>query len=172
MSAERRLARWLTTTGVVYAAGAIDFLVRPKAATRSLSMSGGSTLDDEDHLSHSLAGASWRRSRPALTAAATRGARALSRRCSWQRRRVGRDAVRYARTRRRGFAAAPPQTPRYGVRRPLQRPSRYTLRPGRAGGVEVSCRGEWPPQHRSSWYESILVLLGIGSSSSSHVTST
>ncbi|HEY7875919.1 MAG TPA: hypothetical protein VIG64_12450, partial [Actinomycetota bacterium] len=55
MSSEKRLARWLTTTGVVYAAGAVDFLARPKAATRSLNMSGGTPLEDEEPgLYHSL----------------------------------------------------------------------------------------------------------------------
>ena len=48
MSAERRLAQWLTVTGVVYAAGSVDFIARPRAATRSLNMSGGARLDDEE----------------------------------------------------------------------------------------------------------------------------
>ncbi|MEA2453394.1 MAG: hypothetical protein QOG04_2104 [Actinomycetota bacterium] len=33
---ERRLGLWLLATGGIYAAGAVDFLVRPWAATRSL----------------------------------------------------------------------------------------------------------------------------------------
>jgi hypothetical protein len=108
MSAERHLARWLTTTGVVYAAGAADFLVRPRAATRSLSMSGGSQLDDEEPgLYHSLACAYMATIAalaltagrdpdahralipPLLVAKATSSAAML---------------YRYARTRRRGFA--------------------------------------------------------------------
>ena len=47
-SSERRLARWLAATGVVYAAGAVDFTVRPRAATRSLSQVGGPPLPDEE----------------------------------------------------------------------------------------------------------------------------
>ena len=47
-SSERRLARWLAVTGVVYAAGAVDFTVRPRAATRSLSQVGGPPLPDEE----------------------------------------------------------------------------------------------------------------------------
>jgi hypothetical protein len=55
-SAERRLSAWLTATGVAYAFGAADYLARPKAATRSLSKSGGERLDDEEPgLYHSLA---------------------------------------------------------------------------------------------------------------------
>jgi hypothetical protein len=47
-AAERRLARWLTVTGVTYASGAVDFVARPKAATRSLGKAGGQPLDDEE----------------------------------------------------------------------------------------------------------------------------
>lgn len=58
MSAERSLARWLTVTGVAYAVGALDFVARPSAATRSLSMAGGDSLDDEEPgLYNSLASA-------------------------------------------------------------------------------------------------------------------
>ncbi|MFN2593766.1 MAG: hypothetical protein ABR579_02615 [Actinomycetota bacterium] len=53
---QRRFARWLTATGAVYAVGAVDFLVRPHASTRSLSMAGGEPLLDESPgLYHSLA---------------------------------------------------------------------------------------------------------------------
>ena len=45
-SAEKRLSRWLTVSGVAYAAGALDFLVRPEAATRSLGQAAGERLDD------------------------------------------------------------------------------------------------------------------------------
>ena len=49
---ERRLGAWLMVTGAVYAAGAVDFLVRPWAATRSLNSYARSTdvgdrLEDE-----------------------------------------------------------------------------------------------------------------------------
>ena len=55
-SSERRFARWLTATGAAYAAGAVDFLVRPHASTRSLSLAGGEPLADETTgLYHSLA---------------------------------------------------------------------------------------------------------------------
>lgn len=47
-SQEKRLARWLALTGVIYAAGAVDFTVRPEAATRSLSGAGGPPLPDEE----------------------------------------------------------------------------------------------------------------------------
>ena len=45
---ERRLARWLTVTGVIYALGAIDFTIRPEAATRSLSAAGDPPMPDEE----------------------------------------------------------------------------------------------------------------------------
>jgi hypothetical protein len=44
---ERRLGVWLLLTGSIYAAGAVDFLVRPWAATRSLNGYGGESIDDE-----------------------------------------------------------------------------------------------------------------------------
>ena len=47
-NSEKRLARWLAVTGVVYAAGAVDFTVRPRAATQSLSNVGGPPLPDEE----------------------------------------------------------------------------------------------------------------------------
>ncbi len=46
--AERRLARWLATTGTVYALGAVDYTLRPTAATRALNQAGGSPLPDEE----------------------------------------------------------------------------------------------------------------------------
>ncbi|MDQ3879340.1 MAG: hypothetical protein M3290_13485 [Actinomycetota bacterium] len=53
---EKRFARWLTATGAAYAVGAADFLVRPHASTRSLSLAGGDPLADESPgLYHSLA---------------------------------------------------------------------------------------------------------------------
>ncbi len=55
-TSQRRFARWLTATGAAYAAGAVDFLVRPHASTRSLSLAGGEPLADEDTgVYHSLA---------------------------------------------------------------------------------------------------------------------
>ena len=47
-TAEKRLARWLKVTGVIYALGAIDFTVRPRAATQGLSGVGGASLPDEE----------------------------------------------------------------------------------------------------------------------------
>lgn len=50
---ERRLGAWLLLTGSIYAAGAVDFLVRPWAATRSLNSyvpasDIGDRLEDEE----------------------------------------------------------------------------------------------------------------------------
>ena len=53
-TSERRLGAWLLLTGSIYAAGAVDFLVRPWAATRSLnsyvpaSDGIGTRLEDEE----------------------------------------------------------------------------------------------------------------------------
>ena len=44
---ERRLARWLTGTGILYALGAVDFVARPWAATASLSRLGGDKMESE-----------------------------------------------------------------------------------------------------------------------------
>ncbi|HYI44821.1 MAG TPA: hypothetical protein VE174_05075, partial [Actinomycetota bacterium] len=55
---ERRLRTWLLVTGAVYAAGAVDFLVRPWAATASLNQSGGEPIETEGSgLYNSLASA-------------------------------------------------------------------------------------------------------------------
>lgn len=50
---ERRLSVWLLATGAVYAAGAVDYLVRPWAATRSINSyvrttEPGERLEDEE----------------------------------------------------------------------------------------------------------------------------
>jgi hypothetical protein len=43
-----RMSLWLRATGTIYALGAVDFLLRPRAATVSLSRAaGGEALDDE-----------------------------------------------------------------------------------------------------------------------------
>lgn len=55
---ERRLSRWLTVTGAVYAAGAVDFIVRPWAAIKSLEKAGGHEMEPEEPgVYHSLASA-------------------------------------------------------------------------------------------------------------------
>ena len=57
-STERRLARWLTVTGIAYAAGAVDYVARPKVALQTLGRLGGEPLEPEDNgLYNSLAGA-------------------------------------------------------------------------------------------------------------------
>jgi hypothetical protein len=48
MAATGRMSLWLRATGTIYALGAVDFLLRPRAATTSLSrVAGGEALDDE-----------------------------------------------------------------------------------------------------------------------------
>jgi hypothetical protein len=108
MAAERRLARWLTVTGVVYAAGSVDFIARPRAATRSLNMSGGTPLEDEEPgLYNALAGAYM----ATIAALALRAGRDPEGRRELvvpllvaKAASSGAMLYRYARTRRRGFA--------------------------------------------------------------------
>jgi hypothetical protein len=108
MSAEQHLARWLTCTGVVYALGSIDFLARPRAATRSLNMSGGAPLEDEEPgLYNSLASAYM----ATIAALALRAGRDPEARKELvppllvaKAASSGAMLYRYARTRRRGFA--------------------------------------------------------------------
>ncbi|HEV3472193.1 MAG TPA: hypothetical protein VG408_03175, partial [Actinomycetota bacterium] len=42
------LRTWLIGTGVLYAVGAVDFVLRPRAATRSLNRYGGERIEDEE----------------------------------------------------------------------------------------------------------------------------
>ncbi len=46
-SSERLLRRWLTGTGLLYAAGAVDFTLHPRGAIETLSSAGGAPLDPE-----------------------------------------------------------------------------------------------------------------------------
>ena len=57
-STERRLSRWLKITGLIYAAGAVDYVVKPQGALDTLGKLGGEPLDPEGNgLYNSLAGA-------------------------------------------------------------------------------------------------------------------
>ena len=104
----RRLARWLTVTGAVYAAGAVDFTTRPRAATRSLNLAGGDPLPDEGPGLYNALASAYMATIAALALTAARDpddnrnliqpllvAKATS--------SVG-LLLRYVRTRRRGFA--------------------------------------------------------------------
>ena len=107
-SPERRLARWLTVTGVAYASGAFDFVARPKAATRSLGKAAGEPLDDEaPGLYNSLASAYM----ATIAALALTAARSPSERRDLvppllvaKAASSGALLYRYLTTRRRGFA--------------------------------------------------------------------
>jgi hypothetical protein len=108
MSAQRSLARWLTVTGVAYAAGALDFVARPSAATRSLSTAGGESLDDEEPgLYNSLASAYMATiASLALTAARDPDERRMLIPPLLVAKAVSSGALlyRFVRTRKRGFA--------------------------------------------------------------------
>ena len=108
-TAEDRLSRWLTMTGVAYAAGAVDFVVRPQAATRSLSQAGGERLEDEEPgLYHSLAVAYMATiAALALTAGRDVGARRALVPPLLVAKAASSCALlyRFVRTRRRGYAA-------------------------------------------------------------------
>ena len=57
-NAERLLRRWLKVTGLIYAAGAVDYVVKPEGALEALGKAGGEPLEPEGHgLYNSLAGA-------------------------------------------------------------------------------------------------------------------
>ena len=57
-TAERQLRGWLKLTGFLYAAGAVDYVVRPAGALEALGRAGGEALEPEGHgLYNSLAGA-------------------------------------------------------------------------------------------------------------------
>ena len=106
---ERRLARWLKVTGIAYATGAVDYLARPSAVTRTLSAVGEPLEDEPPGVYNSLAAAYMATiATLALTAAADpderRGlippllvAKATS---------SAALLLRYVRTRRTGFAVA------------------------------------------------------------------
>ena len=108
---DRRMKRWLLTTGAVYAVGAVDFLMRPRNSTDSLNMTGGEPIEPEDPpgVYNSLASAYM----------ATIAVLALTTAADPQENRAlvppllvakaGSSAAlmyRYFRTRRRGFAVA------------------------------------------------------------------
>ena len=57
-TAKRRLARWLKITGIVYAAGAVDYVARPAAALQTLGRMTSEPLEPEGNgVYNSLAGA-------------------------------------------------------------------------------------------------------------------
>ena len=108
MTSEKRLSIWLAATGFVYAAGAVYFLARPQAATRSLNQAGGLPLPDEEPgLYNALAGA-YMATIAALALSAARDPR--TRRALLGPLLVAKAAssggflLRYLQTRRRGFA--------------------------------------------------------------------
>lgn len=108
MSAESRLARWLTVTGGVYALGSVDFVVRPRAATRSLNLSGGVALEDEEPGLYNALASAYMATIAALALGAGRdptGRRALVPPLLVAKAASSAALLyRYARTRRRGFA--------------------------------------------------------------------
>jgi hypothetical protein len=109
MPAEKRLSRWLAVTGAIYAAGAVDFAARPRAATRSLNMAGGAPLEDETPGLYNALASAYMATIAALALGAARDP--AGRRELVPPLLVAKAAssaallYRYARTRRRGFAA-------------------------------------------------------------------
>ncbi len=107
-TSEKRLARWLAATGIVYAVGAVDFVARPNAATRSLNQAGGEPLPDEEPgLYNALAGA-YMATIAALALSAARDPSAhralLPPLLVAKATSSGGFLLRYLQTRRRGFA--------------------------------------------------------------------
>jgi hypothetical protein len=109
-ASEKLMARWLKATGVIYAAGAVDFTVHPRGATEALSGWGGTPLDAEPPGLYNALASAYMATIAALALTASRDPKA-------QRALIPPLLVakatssaglllRYARTRRRGFAAA------------------------------------------------------------------
>jgi hypothetical protein len=112
---ERRLGAWLLVTGAVYAAGAVDFLVRPWAATRSLNSYGrtsepGARLEDEEPGFYHALAAAYMATIAALALEAGRDPQAKANLIPplLVAKAVSSSAFlyRYVSTRRRGYAAA------------------------------------------------------------------
>jgi hypothetical protein len=110
VSIERRFKTWLWTTGGIYAVGAADFLVRPKAALRSLEQVGGEPLEEEPPGLYNSLSSAYMATIAALSFRAARDpserrdlippllvAKAVS---------SGALLLRYFKTRNKGFAAA------------------------------------------------------------------
>ena len=107
---ERRLGVWLLVTGSIYAAGAVDFLVRPWAATRSLNAYGGERIEDEEPGFYNALAAAYMAT---IAALALETARRPAERAELIPPLLVAKAVsssaflyRYVATRRRGYAAA------------------------------------------------------------------
>jgi hypothetical protein len=108
MSAERHLGRWLTITGAVYALGSVDFVARPRAATRSLNKAGGARLEDEEPGLYNALASAYMATIAALALSAGRdpdGRRQLVPPLLVAKASSSAAMLyRYARTRRRGYA--------------------------------------------------------------------
>ena len=106
---ERVLRRWLLVTGSIYALGAVDFLVRPRAATASLGRLTNQPMEAEmPGLYNSLASAYMATiAALALTASKDPDARRLLIPPLLVAKAVSSGAMllRYQQTRERGFAA-------------------------------------------------------------------
>ena len=109
-ASEKTMARWLKATGAVYAAGAVDFTVHPRGATEALSSWGGAPLDAEPPGLYNALASAYMATIAALALTASRDPR--GRRELIPPLLVAKATssagflLRYARTRKRGFAAA------------------------------------------------------------------
>jgi hypothetical protein len=106
---EKRLSRWLKATGLLYAAGAIDFTVRPRAATDSLGRATGDAMAPEPPGVYNALASAYMATIAALALAAARNPR-LARPLvppllvAKATSSAG-FLLRYVRTRKLGFAA-------------------------------------------------------------------
>ncbi len=112
---ERRLGVWLLATGAVYAVGAVDYLVRPWAATRSINSytrttEPGERLEDEEPGLYNALASAYMATIAALALEAGRDPRANSNLVPplLVAKAVSSSALlyRFVSTRRRGYAAA------------------------------------------------------------------
>ncbi len=107
--AEKLLSKWLKATGVIYAAGAVDFTVRPKAAVQSLSMAGGIPLESEPAGVYNALASAYMATIAALALGASSsagGSRLIPPLLVAKATSSGGFLYRYVRTGRRGYAVA------------------------------------------------------------------
>ena len=99
---------WLAATGAIYAAGAVDFTARPRAATRSLNQAGGLPLPDEESGVYNALASAYMATIAALALTASRDPSKhrdliapllVAKATSWAGL-----LLRYVKTHRRGFA--------------------------------------------------------------------
>lgn len=103
------LSKWLVATGLVYAAGALDFTVRPNGALQSLNMTGGIPLESEPAGLYNALASAYMATIAALALGASSspaGSRLIPPLLVAKATSSGGFLYRFVRTGRRGYAVA------------------------------------------------------------------